>query len=244
MPKLGSQQLNTASGFAFSGESLEDLGSDAYTLVCIAVDKSYSTEKFTSQIRDSIKQVIEACKKHPKQNSILLRITEFDRDIDEVIGYTLPSKIDVSIIDQHFSPNGSTSLYDASIDSIESAKAYAKFLDDQYYTANAIVFVITDGEENTSRIISNVGDVKSKINDVKKSECLDSIKTILIGLCDSDDINNYLQDYKNGVDFDDYVNAKVGDPKTFARMANFISQSVSSTSEKLGQGSPSENLTF
>lgn len=244
MPKLGSQQLNTASGFSFSGESLEDLGSDAYTLVCISVDRSYSTVKFTSKIRDTIKQVIEACKKHPKQNSILVRITEFSRDINEVIGYTLPSKIDVSVVDQHFSPDGSTALYDASIDSIESSKSYAKFLDDQYYTANAIVFVITDGQENASQIVRDVNAVKSKIDDVKMSECLDSIKTILIGLCDFNDISSYLQNYKNGVGFDDYINAKVGDSKTFAKLANFISQSVSSTSQALGTGSPSQSLTF
>lgn len=246
MPKLGSQTLNTASGFNFSAEQMENLdGSDAYTLACIAVDCSSSTYGFTDQIRESVKTVIDACKKHPKQDSILVRVTKFyGGSVNEIIGYTLPRNIDTSIFDNEFGPTGSTPLYDASVESVESATALAVKLAESYYTANAVAFVITDGEENTSRVVKTPKDVLAKFNKVKSEESLDSIKSILIGLCSGSDINSYLSDFKDKAGFDEYVNASLGDAKTFAKLANFVSQSISSTSQAMGTGSPSQPFSF
>lgn len=246
MPKLNSQTINTASGFSFSGESIENLdGNDHYTLACVAIDCSLSTNRFTSKMKKAIEDIIESLKKSKAKNSILIRVSKFyGSSVEELIGYTLPEKIDTVSITNKIQSNGSTPLYDATVESIESAASYGKQLAASYYTTNAVVFVITDGEENTSRIVTDPNSVRSKIDDVKHTESLESIKTILIGLCDGQGISSYLANYKDGVGFDDYVNADLADQSVFRKLGNFVSESVSSTSQALGTGAPSQSLTF
>ena len=246
MPKLGSENIQTNSGFSFSGESIQNLdGNDRYTLACVTIDCSSSTFNFTDSMKQCIEYVIEACKDNKIKNNVLLRIAKFNSyGIEELIGYTQPEKIVVSDILSHIYSGGSTPLFDATVESVESASAYAKKLANSYYTSNSVVFIITDGEENTSQIVKTGDGVHNKLDKVKKEESLESIKMILIGLCDGSDINNYLQSYKDQVGIDDYVNANVADAKTFKKLGNFISQSISSTNQALGSGAPSQSLTF
>lgn len=246
MPKLGSETINTASGFSFSGESIQGLdGNDHYTLACITIDCSSSTAGFIDKMRKVVEDVINDLKKSKAKNSILIRVSKFyGSSVEELIGYTLPEKIDTASITNKIQSNGSTPLYDATVESIESAASYGKQLAASYYTTNAVVFVITDGEENTSRIVTDPNSVRSKIDDVKHTESLESIKTILIGLCDGQGISSYLANYKDGVGFDDYVNADLADQSVFRKLGNFVSESVSSTSQALGTGAPSQSLTF
>lgn len=245
MPKLNSQTLNTASGFSFSGEAIHDLtGNDHYTLVCIAIDCSSSTLGFVNQMKDSVLQIINACRGSKLINSVLVRMTTFrNHNVDEILGYTLPNKIDDSVVNL-ISAGGSTPLNDACVESVESASTYGKKLAESFYITNAIVFVITDGEENTSKIVASPSVVNKKVCDVKREESLESIKTVLVGLCGCSDINSYLQNYKDQAGFDDYVNASLGDVQAFKKLGNFVSQSISSTSNALGTGAPSKSLTF
>ena len=244
MPKLNSQTLNTTSGFQFSAEEIENLDNDSYTLVNIAVDTSYSTEKVTDLIEKTVKSIIEGCKKDSSRESLLIRLTVFNNDVSEIIGYTLVDKILDSDIEGRYRANGMTALRDASVDAVESAVEYGAELRKNYYTSNAIIFVVTDGMENQSRR-SVKGAFKNSVDKVKMNESLESIKTVLIGLSNgSPDISAYLSDFKDNEGFDDFIDAQNADKNTLAKIGGFVSQSISSTSKALGSGAASQSLTF
>lgn len=250
MPKLNvSKMVTTESGFQFSGEQLEDLGSDVFTLVNISADSSYSTQGFEEVIRKAVAKVILDCSKMPMSKSILIRVCEFSGyDVQEIVGFTQVNKLLSYDWSAHFQSSGSTPLHDATIEGIEACSNYGQKLQESYYQSNALNVVITDGEENTSRKYpyDQVSSVADQIEKIKMKETLDSLKTILVGLNrDSDSsMTTYLDRFFTNTKIDQYVEAKDSDSTDFARLGGFISQSVSSTSQQLGSGQPSANLSF
>lgn len=243
MPKLDSQTLNTASGFNFSGERIENLsGSDKYSLVSIVVDVSGSTNHFNSDCINAVANIIEGCKKSPEKDMLLIRLLRFGSRLHEVFGFTLLDKIEKSDID--LPVGGMTSLYDACSDGVEATLTYADNLAQNYYRANGLVVVLTDGGENNSLVIKSPDKIAKIIQDAKASEKLDSIKTVLIGLTNEDALDGYFLDFKNRVNFDQYIKAADVSAKGWAKMQGFISSYISSTSQALGTGKPSASLTF
>jgi uncharacterized protein YegL len=245
MPKLDSQNLNTASGFSFSGERIENLqGSTQYSLISIAVDVSSSTYGFNKDCVDALLNIVEGCRKAPEKDKLLLRIVKFGSNVEEVIGFTLVDKIQDSDISGKFHCGGSTCLYDACGDSLDSILSYADQLAQQYYRANGLVVVLTDGEENTSKIVTDPSKLRDIISSARKSERLDSIKSVLVGLTSDNNIDGYLKRFKDIVEFDQYEKMSDVSPKGWAKAQGFISQYISTTSQSLGSGKPSATLTF
>jgi uncharacterized protein YegL len=121
---------------------------------------------------------------------------------------------------------------------------YAKTLVDQDYFCNGILFVLTDGEENSSRV-ATLAKIKTAMQNVRKNESLESIKMILVGVNDNDTrIKKVLENFKNDAGFDEYISIGDATPAKLAKLANWISQSISSTSQALGTGGPSQTLTL
>lgn len=252
MPKLNtSQMLDTQSGFTFSGESLEELGqmSDKFTLVVLSVDVSGSTSGFEDFSRKTVEKVIQDCSKLPQRESLLIRVVEFeDWNVHEVKGFTQVDKLLNEDWSSSFNAGGLTPLNDATIEGVESCDAYGKKLSESYYRANALVVVVSDGGENSSQKYERGKEdkIKDRINEIRRSETLDSIKVILVGLNRNNDgsLTSSLEDWKNKVDVDQYVDARDSDSTNFNKLAGFISQSISSTSQAFGTGAPSQNLSF
>jgi len=53
-----------------------------------------------------------------------------------------------------------------------------------------------------------------------------------------------LENFKNEVGFTQYIELKNADAKTLAKLAKFVSSSISSQSSALGTGGPSQSLNF
>lgn len=85
--------------------------------------------------------------------------------------------------------------------------------------------------------------IKKSIEDAQKEEKLESINTILIGLDQGGGYKSYLENYKNDIGFTQFEYIGI-DEKAFAKLADFVSKSISSTSSALGTGSPSASLSF
>ena len=87
----------------------------------------------------------------------------------------------------------------------------------------------------------------------RRAEKLESFKAILIGV-GSPDANNpndpdnatkqYLEEFKDRAGFDQFVWVGASTPQNIAKMAAFVSRSVSSSSQSLGTGGQSQNLSF
>lgn len=238
MGKLESYQGNH---FGFSAVPISELESTEYTLVCIAVDKSYSTTGFTKNLEQAITKVIEDCQHSPRADNLLVRVISFSDDVEEVHGFDQLSDINLSNYVGKFKPQGMTALRDAFVSSIESVQRYGEDLTEQDYLVNGIVVVITDGEENRSK--SPESSPQKLIEDIKRSEKLESILTILVGI-NTHTCSQSLKSFSDKHEIDHYIDAGQMTDKQFAKVAQFVSQSVSSQSQSLGTGMASQSISF
>jgi uncharacterized protein YegL len=244
MPKLFNQETTvaqTVSNFSFTAARPDTLGSSEYTLVSIALDRSGSVEPFKGELIKAYKEIIGACRKNPRAENILVRATSFNSSLKEEHGFINLDAIDENSFDM--SPYGGTALYDSALESVEAAQAYGQKLTDLDFLVNGLVVIVTDGEENSSRTASPAK-IKATLDAIKKSEKMESVKVILIGLGADGNIAQYLNVFKDAAGFDQFEHIKNTDAKGLAKMANFISKSISSSSNSLGTGGPSVNLSI
>ena len=251
MPKL----MNTSSptlevfnvpgtgSFQFSAIRPEDLESTEYTLVTIVLDLSGSVAQYAKNLLDCVKAVVDACKKHPRSENLLFRILTFSfhNEIKELHGFKMLYMIDSNDY-KPFSCNGYTALFDATNEAIAPTLAYAKTLTDQDFKANAVIYIITDGEDNDS-VIATPKSIKKQLNDAISKELIESLITILIGVNDAQ-CKSALEAFQIQADLTQYVSLGEATPQKLAKLAAFVSKSISSQSQALGTGGPSQNLTF
>lgn len=229
------EQLKGTGGFNFSATKLENLLASEYTLVDIVVDVSGSVQSFKDDLEKCVQKIIEACRKSPRADNLMVRLTEFNPRVDEVHGYKLLTNCNVDDYKGIFNPSGGTALFDATHKALEACIAYGKSLVDNSYTVNAIVFVLTDGDDNSSTRTSKM--VKDIIAKTRKSESLESIVTVLVGINTNDSsIAQYLMDFNTEAGFSAYVEVQNATAQKLAKLAEFVSKSISSSSASLGSG--------
>lgn len=247
MPKIGgSQSVNLqqhkVGHFGFSATRIEDLGATEYTLVTVIADRSGSTASFQLEMEACLKEIVAACLKSPRADNLLLRLVTFDDNAQEVHGFKLLADIKPDDYNGVMHPGGLTALYDACVDGIEATNNYGRQLLEQDYNVNGIVFVITDGMNN--RGVSTTNQVKKALEAAVSGENLESLVSILIGV----NVNEpmalaELQKFATEAGFSHpLVELKDANKNTLAKFAQFVSQSVSSQSQAVGSGGPSQKI--
>lgn len=241
MPRLDDSQLLTqkVGTFQFSGTRPDKLGSTEYTLVTIVLDTTGSVSGFESDLLKCVQEAAEACNKSPRANNLLLRYVNFNTSVAEKHGFTPLASIDIKGYPKPYC-NGLTALYDACYSAIGASNDYGKILNASDRDVNGIVFVITDGFDNASKM--SVDDVARKLQEGVTGEYLESLTAILIGI-NASASNTILNAFAQKVGMQ-YIDAGNIDQKSLARLAQFISKSISSTSTSLGSGAPSQPLSF
>lgn len=240
---MQSMSIPGASNFKFSAVRPDALGATEYTLVTIAVDETGSVYGFENELKAAVKAIIEAARKSPRADNLLVRLVAFNTRIREIFGFKALADIDSDAI-ADFNPDGLTALYDASFESIGATEQYAKVLFDQEFDSNAAVYVITDGVDNRSST-ATASRVAEKVSEVRRNEELESIITMLIGVNTNDSgVARKLAEYAKEGQFDQYVDVGDATPSNLAKLAGFISKSISSQSQALGTGAPSQSLSF
>lgn len=238
---------NTAFGFsAVDPETIQDL-EDEYTIVCIAEDVSPSTEMLRSLMCEGKKLINLACKKAPRVAKLMTRFTKFGSRIEEDHGFKPVKDIDEDKYTPSSTIGSSTCLYDAIFDAVASVEHYADILDKSDIGSNAIIFIMTDGMDNSSSVGHQT--ILDKLEEIKMKEILESVKIILIGFNDpkssySNQIAQYLQEVTDNLHLDQYIDVGGLTPEQAAKVFGFVSQSISAQSQSLGTGGPSQNLTF
>lgn len=231
------------SGFQFSGININKLGASEYTLFGVACDVSSSVSPFAGEIEGCLKSVIESCQRSPRVDNLLVRAITFNQSISELHGFRPLADCHVGAYNGSINPGGTTALYDASVSLVDSVATYGKQLIASDYIANGIVVIITDGMDIGSTLKPK--QVAEAMARAMNSEALESLVSILIGVNVADpQVSGYLSNFKTDAGFTQYVELKDATPKTLAKLAAFISKSVSSQSQSVGSGGPSQAITF
>lgn len=234
------------SNFKFSGERIQNLGATEYTLVSIICDVSGSVSGYARDLEKALGEIILACRKSPRADNIMIRFLTFrtgsqNNEITEVHGYKLLQNCNPSDYDNSLNCGGGTPLFDATYDAFVAVKEYGKQLYDQDFSINGIAFILTDGDDNASKI--NPLEIKKLVEEIKKEEILDSFTSVLIGVGVDPQSLDY---FKNEANLTAYVEMKDANKGSLAKLANFVSKSISSTSSSLGsgQGLQASQITF
>ena len=230
---------NTVSQVQFSGQKVAELTSTEYTLAGIAVDLSSSVGPFVNELERAYSAVVKACRKSPRAHNLLLRGATFNDAVQEIHGFVELSRLRED--QTTFAPNGMTALYDGVLDAIEAIEAYGRDLTTKDFFVNGIVVIVTDGAENHSRK-ATISKIKEALSRIARAEQLESIKTILIGIGDSGQVKAGLEQFRKDAGLDQFLWVGEATPARLAKMAEFISKSISSASLSLGTGGPSQNL--
>jgi len=246
MPKLMDvtmDELKTASNYKFSAVKIDELGATEYTLVTIVQDVSGSVLQYRDEMEKCLKTILDSCKKSPRAENLLLRLMAFDTSPEEVHGFKLLNSIGDKDYEGILNPTGGTALFDATQSAVEATKDYGEILTGQDFGVNAIIFVVTDGEDNSSR--TSPRSVRRAIDNAAKSEQLEGITVVLIGVNNgSGNVSRYLQAFQQEANITQFVDIGEATPNKLAKLANFISRSISSTSQSLADGTSSTLLTF
>jgi uncharacterized protein YegL len=247
MPVLNDSNMNSQAlptgQYGYSATRLDDLGAAEYTLVTIVCDVSPSVSDFVREMETALQEIIKACKFSPRADNLLVRLVTFHGTMQEAHGFKLLEQCQLDDYRGLLQIGSATALYDAAENAISATAAYGKQLTDADFDANAIVFVITDGEDNASTLCSK--HVRTALQNGVQSEALASLVSILIGVNVQDKrIGGYLQDFKNEAGFTQYVELDNANADTLARLAAFVTQSISVMSSALGAGNRSQSLGF
>ena len=230
--------LNKGKTFNFSSTNINDLGADSYTLVTIAVDTSGSTSCFIDKMEKLLKEIVRACSLDPRADNLMIRIVTFDSQVSELHGFKLLSSINQDDYQGSLRSGGMTALNDASVNSIEGINKYGRDLLEKEFGVNGFFICITDGQDNQSALPASR--VASSLKESVSGENLESMLSILIELGNSTELDRFY----NEVGFDQHVKIEDVTESSFAKLAGFISKSISSQSQHLGTGGPSKPLTF
>ena len=230
--------------FQFSGTRLQHLAglATAYVLVTIAVDETGSTSGFEHELRNMLIMCVNSCKKCPTATNLLLRVIKFSDalpgGIEEIHGFKPLGEIDPKTYPA-FKPGGSTPLYDTLYTVVAATNAYGSQLAAGDYDAAGITFVITDGLDNTSK--STRAMVKNEITKAVSGETLVSFVSVVVGInaasCKAELDKLAIE---TGAQFRDAGDAT---EQNLAKLAAFVSQSVSSTSQAVATGAPSQPIS-
>lgn len=247
MPKLIDPNMETGTigglqQFKFSGVRTDRLGATEYTLVTIATDSTGSVSGFEADLRKAEIAAVEACKKSPRANNLLIRLfrfsTSFPGGTEEIHGFKPLSEIDPSAYPP-IVPQGMTPLYDAVFSAVGATNAYAKKLFDDDFLCNGISFINTDGDNNDSSATPAM--IRKEIEQAVKGEHIESLVSVLVGI-NVTSCKQYLEDFQRDAGLTQYIDVGDVTKGKLAKLAAFVSQSVSSQSQALGTGGPSQNI--
>ncbi len=248
MPKLNDKQMEEKTlpntSFGYSAMRIEDLGATEYTLVDLVVDVSGSVDAYKADMEKAIQEVINACKMSPRADNLMIRLVTFNDFLAEVHGYKLLENCNLDDYKNVLHCGGTTALYDATENAVLSSTDYAKNLSQNDFSVNSLVVILTDGMDNRSSCTPK--SVGAALIASVKSEATESMVSILIGVGVGGDlgVSRMLDTFKQSAGLTQYVETKDASSKTLAKLAAFVSKSISAQSQALGSGGASKPVSL
>lgn len=242
------QHKLAGTNYGYTATRPDHLTATEYTLVSVVFDESGSTFPFKNQMEKVLKEVVKACRRSPRADNLMLRVLNFGTNLREVHGFKPLGDCNEADYDGCYQSGGSTALFDASHNGVAAIRQYGKQLSDNDFMANGINIVITDGDNNEGSL--GIPEVLAEHQACIQSESLESLVSILIGVNtagtagDGTPLKDYLEKYHKEGGFTQFVPIDQANEKSLAKLADFVSKSISSQSQALGTGGPSKSLTF
>jgi len=228
--------------YGYTGADIGGLQSFENTIAVGLVDESGSTTGFKLELEKCVKEIVKSLRDSDTADKLLYAHYHFDTNFREVHGFKELANISPDDYDGCWSGGGCTTLYDSEVRIIQFLDDYSEQMRQQRYLCNGLLYVLTDGCDYGSTLSESA--VVNAFETLHKSEGLESFISILIGINDDDYVQRKLEDHANKCGFSQYVKAGNADRKTLSKIAGFIAKSISSQSQMLGTGGPSQLLTF
>lgn len=203
---------------SFNNFNPDEIQVDETINAVFVVDISPSITTYAKDLNHAFNDFVETMQKSHVAEKLMVSIVEFHDKVSVKSGFQ-PIK---QIPNIQFQPSGmGTALYDATAQGLKMALDYRTNLENSGVLAKTLVFVITDGLDNSSSVNANI--VKLGIEDVLTQEQNTfSFTTILFGVGNVKGFEKAQQEM--GIQH----LAKVGTSGAEIRkMINFISQSIS-----------------
>lgn len=215
--------LGQTAGFGFGNFSPDDIQEDEAILVVISRDISPSVKPFEKELNDAFEAFMIEMQGSHVASKLMVKIIDFNETVTEKTGFMPIKNMDLNNFHLKASGN-STALVDAAYKGVTSVIDYREKLEATGINCKVLVFVITDGQENSSG--HRFSEVKAILEDLMKTEAnVFSFETILFGIGDPKDFT----DAKEELGFKHL--AVVGNTgKEIRKMIGFISASISASS--------------
>jgi hypothetical protein len=252
MPKIADNmeavKLPT-SNYGYTKVNKKKLQASEYTLVTLAVDESGSVFDFADNIERCVKEVVKGCRLAPRADNLLLRTVAFATRMREVHGFKLLQDVNESEFDSFYQAGGkartgtTTLLFDTAENVVAAENNMAQDLTKDDYLVNGLFVVITDGLDNESTYLpKHVGE---RLKEAVGQEKMESLVSILVGVNLKDkSVETQLEHFKNEAGFTQFVAIEDASAKSLAKLAKFISKSITSQSNQVGTGQPSQPIQF
>lgn len=229
-----------ATNFTYSMTRLTDLEASEYTLVGLVSDVSGSVASYKAEMEKALEAAVDSCLKSPRADNLLIRHTMFGDNIKtnhdwKMLKYVNPADYNGCLVLQ-----GMTALCDGAEEMIQVMAHTGEQLTKAKFAANGIIFLITDGGDNNSHATPKM--VKAALEKIQQDEKMESIITILIGV-NVGGASAVLQRFQTECGLTHYLELKDASKSNLAKLAAFVSKSISSQSQALGTGGPSKALT-
>lgn len=238
-----------ASHYGYTKVQTSKLGADNYTLVTLAVDESGSVGDFASEIEKCVKEAVNGCRFSPRADNLLLRTVAFASRMREHHGFKLLQDCNETDYDNFYQDNGkantgaTTALYDTCENVVAAMNDMGEKLTSEDYNVNGIFIIITDGCDNESSL--TVKDVQKRLKEAKEKEKMESLLSILVAVNVKEDaVLKILEAFKDKAGITQFVNLGDASSKKLAKLAAFISKSVTSQSSSINTGKASQPLAI
>lgn len=228
--------------YGYTGADIGGLQSFENTLAVGLVDESGSTTSFAVDLEKCVKEIVKSLRDSDNADKLLYAHYHFDTHFREVHGFKELSTINVDDYNGCWSGGGCTTLYDSEVKVVQFLNDYSDQMRKQRYLCNGILYVLTDGMDYGSSLKESA--VFNALETITTNEGLESFMSILIGINDNSRVQDGLEKHANNCGFSQYIKAGSADRKTLSKIAGFIARSISSQSQALGTGGPSQSLQF
>jgi uncharacterized protein YegL len=135
----------------------------------VVVDVSPSINSYVHVMNDAAREVfMKELKNSHRKNDIVIKCVKFCERVEHVSGFTPILNLPDDYLDSA-PTGGGTALYQAVQETLENVVKYRQDLEDQGIEVRTNIFIITDGEDNSS---SRGADkrVKAIVEDLKRNE--------------------------------------------------------------------------
>ena len=248
MPKITAATLEahttTVGGYAYSAAKIDATIAPEQTLFTLCVDESGSVSGFRDELEACVVAIISGCQKDPRKDYMMVRVLAFSDDVREVHGFKPLVSCNLADYKGFLQLGGMTALYEATDNAVNATDGYGQKLKERDRDANAIVVTLTDGCDNRGGrkglTAKSVGESFARL---MKNERVESILPILIGVgMTSDEVKRELARFEVDGGFAQFLAIADTNADTFARIAGFVSSSVSAQSNHINTGGPSKPI--